>query len=426
MQLFKWPAHAPSPLGICYVLLCMIIPVVPLFSVRALVPIIITITLAVLVIAWRDRQLPAIGTVDKWIAAAVGAYLCAVLIASIGTDFLLGSLRSLAKLAGIATIAAVLIPMQSRLADADRTYVFLALICSVTLATAWLLSDALLHGALSTLLFGYDLSGVTHPPVLAIYGFFWFKSAATILVILTLILGIYLQNHGHTVLALCIAAHAIIAAYQIGSRTAAYGTVLALMLGGIYHLLGRFRIRITIALLAISFLMPVWISLSGISPKDISAELSRSSSSAISIVYRMHIWDFTIDKITEKPLLGWGAGASKRLGTDEQGILADPKFGRLGEAIPVHPHNGILQVWLEYGLLGAVASFLLVARILILADNHVTRAGPRIWLYSTFALLACFIGFNFSISSSWWLSSIAAFAAIGMTFINASGQRPAS
>ena len=172
-----------------------------------------------------------------------------------------------------------------------------------------------------------------------------------LLVLLALILGIYLQKHGYVIIAFFFVAATALAGLEIGSRTAGLGILLALAIGSTYHLLGRYRRKVAIALLLLSFLTPLWVPSIGIKPSDVSAELDVKYGYANSIVYRLHIWDFVTGKIYEKPLLGWGAGASKRLGTEDQGILNDPNFGPLGEAIPVHPHNGILQIWLEFGAL---------------------------------------------------------------------------
>lgn len=248
------------------------------------------------------------------------------------------------------------------------------------------------------------------------YGYFWYKSALALLVLLALILGIYLQKHGSVLIAFFFVAATALAGLEIGSRTAGIGILLGLAIGSIYHLLGRYRRKAAIALLLISFLTPLWVPSIVIKPSDVSAELNDKYGYANSIVYRLHTWDFVTGKIYEKPLLGSGAGASKRLGTEEQGILSDPNFGPLGEAIPVHPHNGILQIWLEFGALGALMAFTCVSRFLVIMDRRLNTPGSRIWGFSAAGLLACFFGLNFSISSSWWLTSVVFCIAIAAVF----------
>jgi O-antigen ligase len=53
---------------------------------------------------------------------------------------------------------------------------------------------------------------------------------------------------------------------------------------------------------------------------------------------RLRIWGFVAERWAEHPLRGAGLDASRTF----------------GEAIPLHPHNGPLQLWFELGLPGAV------------------------------------------------------------------------
>jgi len=75
-------------------------------------------------------------------------------------------------------------------------------------------------------------------------------------------------------------------------------------------------------------------------------------------LHRLYIWSFAGERVLERPLLGWGFDASRDI----------PSFGVApfnggGEVIAVHPHNAVLQVWLELGLVGAA---LLLALLLLL------------------------------------------------------------
>ena len=52
---------------------------------------------------------------------------------------------------------------------------------------------------------------------------------------------------------------------------------------------------------------------------------------------RLMIWPHAASLVADRPWLGWGLDASRHFGI----------------AIPLHPHNGPLQVWLELGAVGA-------------------------------------------------------------------------
>lgn len=74
---------------------------------------------------------------------------------------------------------------------------------------------------------------------------------------------------------------------------------------------------------------------------------------ALSGLHRLEIWNFTIDRILEHPLLGHGLEASRIFEgshTSEFSVLSRiiPGASRL----PLHPHNGFLQIWLELGVAG--------------------------------------------------------------------------
>lgn len=64
-----------------------------------------------------------------------------------------------------------------------------------------------------------------------------------------------------------------------------------------------------------------------------------------SMPHRMEIWDFTIRKILESPVYGHGLGTTRFITFDSAQI-----FVKLEKVL--HPHNMILQLWLEFGLIG--------------------------------------------------------------------------
>lgn len=83
--------------------------------------------------------------------------------------------------------------------------------------------------------------------------------------------------------------------------------------------------------------------------------------------HRLQIWDFTAARIAERPIFGWGFGSSRDI--PNFGVAPfDPGFD---DVIPMHPHNGVLEIWLELGALGAV-----LAAALALAVARVLRDQP--------------------------------------------------
>lgn len=422
-HILKSPASNPSALGGVYILLCLLIPVVAIFNSHAIVPITAAGALAVLIITARNGELRTIFSIDKWLAVAVAAYVVAILVATLADGITGGAVRSIGKLLGVIVIAAVLIPLQAHLSEDDRAWTFRALLSSVVISLVWMLVDVLLNGELSVLFFGFDRTRNDLDVRLMYYGYFWYKPVSAVAAVMALVVGIYLQKTGKTALAVGVVLLSLLTSHLIDSRTAMAGLVAGMAAGVGYQLLGRHRLRVILVLLALVFLSPVWMAVGGFSANTISAHLHKEYSASTSIAYRLHIWNFTLERILEKPVLGWGIGASKRIGTDAAEPIRDPVYGVMGEPIPVHPHNAVLQIWLEFGLIGALAAFAFLARGLVIAERTVSSAGERIWLFSTIGLFACFFGVNFSISSSWWLTVVVVSAAFAATFTAAGKER---
>ncbi|MCO6416911.1 O-antigen ligase family protein [Siccirubricoccus sp. KC 17139] len=90
-----------------------------------------------------------------------------------------------------------------------------------------------------------------------------------------------------------------------------------------------------------------------------------------SAAHRLLIWDFVGTRIAEKPLFGWGMEASRNIPGHRDPappeVLA--RFGlttphaatwiHQAERLPLHPHNGALQLRLELGIPGVLLAALL-------------------------------------------------------------------
>jgi len=66
---------------------------------------------------------------------------------------------------------------------------------------------------------------------------------------------------------------------------------------------------------------------------------------AASVPHRLQIWSFVSEKALEKPFKGHGIEATRFLRADQE-----MSFMRSREAM--HPHNGVLQLWIEFGMTG--------------------------------------------------------------------------
>lgn len=70
---------------------------------------------------------------------------------------------------------------------------------------------------------------------------------------------------------------------------------------------------------------------------------------------RVEIWNFSVRRIVERPILGWGFDDSRNIGK-----LHIKSEDTNRPVMPLHPHNAPLQILLELGAVGGLISFALL------------------------------------------------------------------
>ncbi len=144
---------------------------------------------------------------------------------------------------------------------------------------------------------------------------------------------------------------------------------------------------------------------------------------SMSAAHRIVIWKNTVPHIKDKPILGGGFDTTRALYKDRveyhfPKVTQGKAVITVYEPIPLHPHNGVLQVWLELGLVGALillGLLLAVIRAIATGIGDNTDKAAALALTTTALTIA---SISFGAWQSWWLASIllgAAFmvAAIG-------------
>lgn len=138
--------------------------------------------------------------------------------------------------------------------------------------------------------------------------------------------------------------------------------------------------------------------------------------------HRLIIWQFAAERIAERPLLGWGMDASRRMPGGREVLPwrmdadANNPEGWMStvQRMPLHPHSLSLQVWLELGLAGAA----ILAALLYLLVARAARAGGAIAAQAANAALvfAAMVISNISYGAwqSWWLSTLWLIAAVAV------------
>ena len=126
----------------------------------------------------------------------------------------------------------------------------------------------------------------------------------------------------------------------------------------------------------------------------------------ISYIHRLLVWNFVVNKSLEHPIIGQGIGTSKFIHVDEE-----DKFVYMSETLyplPLHPHNNMLQIFLELGLIGVVFFGLYIWQILSKIGNIALQKQDILW---GAAASAAFINYfvigmvAFGIWQSWWMLS---------------------
>jgi len=141
-----------------------------------------------------------------------------------------------------------------------------------------------------------------------------------------------------------------------------------------------------------------------------------SASLPPSAVHRLVIWDFAAARIAEKPITGWGLEASRAMpggraqpdaatldrlnitAPAQRAFLASPHV----EVMPLHPHNGALQLWLELGGIGALIG---AALMLALGFAAARSAAPAVGA-GMLASAAVTGMLSFGLWQAWWVACL--------------------
>jgi exopolysaccharide production protein ExoQ len=118
--------------------------------------------------------------------------------------------------------------------------------------------------------------------------------------------------------------------------------------------------------------------------------------------HRTEIWDFAARKSLDRPLFGHGFNSSRFVPNDGE---VSQFLGPGHPIIPLHPHNGYLQIWLELGAAGVLivggALFTMLRATVCwpTTSSRFTLAG-----YAAALVVA---GLAFGIWQTWWMATLA-------------------
>lgn len=111
---------------------------------------------------------------------------------------------------------------------------------------------------------------------------------------------------------------------------------------------------------------------------------------------RLEIWDYVSRYAMQQPLTGWGVEATRM-------VTFDTKELYQGGNTVLHPHNFAVQIWMEFGALGATLGSLFLLHLLD-AIRKLPDLPARVCLASMMGSLAV-ASTGYGIWQGWWLGT---------------------
>ena len=244
-----------------------------------------------------------------------------------------------------------------------------------------------------------------------------YSRGATLAGALAVPLALGLWRVGQRALAVGVLIFAVAAVLSLHNLAAKTAFAAAALVGGIAIVAPRLVRLLALAIPAAMLAFPLLVA----QLPDARANcdlLARKTS----IVHRMAIWSYTTARIAEHPALGSGMNSAKAMPPQHIDLFEHcpdlPGAAALRDQVllmPLHPHNNLLQLWLE---LGAVGLALGLAQLAWLAWRAAGAAPDR---FAAGAVLGAAAGLgvvasvSFGLWQSWWLAGamlVAALAAL--------------
>jgi O-antigen ligase len=344
--------------------------------------------------AWRHFPAPLL-----WLPLALAAWaLVSCTWALDPREAFLGTIRQVSStIVGMIVFGAAL-----ELDDGWRRKVGWALLGSLLLAGAFLSYEAVTDKGLTFAVRG--LRG--EPPKAARSMFGRGASIFTLAACAGLVLSFWLRKRWLGI-ALVLAGLTLVVGDSFSTRVA---VLLAIAIGSLaWWRPGKARALLAVAVVAATILGPVAAKMI----PDPHYTFQHWRWVPMSSHHRLTIWQFTAQRIFEKPVLGWGMEASRSIpGADDE--IRVWRYGPDGERtdvtllepqLPLHPHNAILQLWLE---LGAMGGLLFAAFMVCLFRTTTSLSDGLARAASTGAAAAGLVvaSVSFGFWQSWWQAAL--------------------
>ncbi|HBN22232.1 MAG TPA: hypothetical protein DD412_03240 [Holosporales bacterium] len=244
------------------------------------------------------------------------------------------------------------------------------------------------------------------------YGWSTLKTNVALLLILSIPLAAYWQLHyKQKAVPLFLFLFSITLASQVAYQAGSFGLIIAGMAAGLGYRFSYFIPMASAYLSAFLCLSLPFIFHCLIPALDLKVMWFTSGLS--SLAHRFYIWDFITKRVLEKTFLGWGAAASR--GFPTYGL----KLFEGNDILPSHPHNHIMQIWLELGGVGALFLAILhfmLFRAIAKLETRLATAWAMFFTVASFMILSL----SHSIWHKWWVTWLGAAAVLMVVVIKKS------
>jgi exopolysaccharide production protein ExoQ len=344
---------------------------------NALAPLLIVCgALSLFARAWPPRRF----------ALGIGAVLAFALLSLLWTIDASEALDGWLRIAGSAALGLALAGAALALDEAARarveTWLLRGTIAGMALLSAQLLSEWAWTREAS-------LASLWHGPETNFHALF--NRSAAILALLLPLAGLAAHRRRGSFAALALIAAGTFLIFNFNSRGAELALVSGIAGAVFVAAFAKGRAILALGLAGMVLAAPL------IAAMPVFDRLSGMRTGGSSVYHRAAIWSFAADRIAEKPALGWGLHASRAIPE------AKHQFAPGAELMPLHPHNFALQLWLELGLLGALAGAVGVASLARgIGGDRATRAALAGALCAAFAVA----GVGYGLWQGWWMGSL--------------------
>lgn len=350
-----------------------------------LAPLAVCLAVAVAITSYaRTGRVP----LAKTVTLPLAAFLAYALASALWALNPAGALWMWLRLAGLFLSGLVLTDAAVGMAEAERVHVRRGL--AVGMTAGWLLFAFDGNSDATVTMFLRDLVDSGPAPLS-----FIFNRAATILAVLVAP-GMFLALHRGRVwlaAALPVAAMAVILGTESASAAVALALGVAAFVAG---WLAPRRVPLALAVMLAGGMLaaPLIVKLGYAIPGVETVAQARTSYG-----HRLRIWDNAVHLIGEKPLLGWGFDASRDLSS---GAPETNSLGPNADLMPLHPHNGVLQIWVELGLIGAVLAAVAAVVACLAAGRVLTGRLDRAAMAALVVSATTVACLSYGIWQEWW------------------------